>query len=302
MAWSQNRSSGNVRPRPAKARTPAVPVARPFREQQFGFMVAFSVVVHFALAGLGAAWYRWGTGPLLHLTPVTTVDLVALGPPPEAAPERAPERPSEPPRSKKSAPKPKEAPPKKEGPPVSRTAMATHDAKPDDTRSLNDTLARMKARKANEASASRAIEEKKAQAELANALKKMKDRAAHQVNLAAVGSPTGTSATADRLSEASPEQDQYATDLVRAIKRCWTKPTGSAMGLVATVIVKIQRDGYVPSTGVSIFKSSGNSYFDESVRRAIMKASPLPVPPAQLQGSETYFDVAFNFYDREDVN
>ena len=70
----------------------------------------------------------------------------------------------------------------------------------------------------------------------------------------------------------------------------------NAKALVAVVRIKIQRDGYVPSSGVEIVRSSGNDYFDKSVVRAVMKASPLPVPPEQLRGSETYYDVLLNFY------
>jgi colicin import membrane protein len=257
-------------------------------------MVVLSVCVHFALAGLGAAWMKWGSAPLLSITPVTTVDLVGFMPPPQqAAPaaEPSPEPPA-PPKSKKDAAK--EAP-KETAPPARPGAMAPHDAKPD-SRSVLDAVAAMRARKAAESNAGRAIAEKRAQQELSDMLKKMRDRAARQVNLAAMGSVTGFGPVSGRTPDANSEELKYARALDEKIRDNWTQPVGNARALVAVVRIKIQRDGYVPSSGVEVMRTSGNEYFDRSVERAIMKASPLPVPPDQLRGGETYFDVLLNFY------
>ncbi len=257
-------------------------------------MVLLSVGVHFALVGLGAAWMKWGSSPLMNLTPVTTVDLVGFASAPEPV-ETAPPRPVEPPRSKKPSPKPKEPAHKTEAPPARPGAMPLHDAKPD-PRTVSDAVSAMRARKAAESNADKAIEEKRAQAALAEMLKKMRDRASHQINLAAVGPVTGGAPPSGRLPDAKPEELKYSRELDEKIRGSWTQPVGNAKALVAVVLIKVQRDGYVPSSGVEIKRSSGNDYFDESVKRAIMKASPLPIPPVQLQGSETYYDVLLNFY------
>ena len=174
--------------------------------------------------------------------------------------------------------------------------MATHDAKPD-SGSVLDAVAAMRARKAAESNAGRAIAEKRAQRELNEMLNKMRDRAARQVNLAAMGpvSP-GFGPASGRSPDANSEELKYARSLDEKIRDNWTQPVGNARALVAIVRIKIQRDGYVPTSGVEIMRSSGNEYFDRSVERAIMKASPLPVPPDQLRGGETYFDVLLNFY------
>ena len=262
-------------------------------------MVMLSLMVHFVLVGMGAAWMKWGSSPLLSLTPVTTVDLVGFAPaPPQAAPPRI----AEPPRAAKpAAPKPKAPAPRKEAPPARPGAMPTHDAKPThepkpNLHEVSDAVNAMRARKAAETNAGKAIEEKRAQRELAEMLKKLRDRAAHQINLAAVGPVTGGAPPSGRLPDAKPEELIYSRALDEKIRANWTQPVGNAKALVAVVRIKIQRDGYVPATGVEVMRTSGNDYFDKSVERAIMKASPLPVPPDQLRGSETYFDVLLNFY------
>lgn len=253
-------------------------------------MVLVSVGVHLAMVGLGAAWLKWGKAPLLHLTPVTTVDLVGAAPmQPVPVPREEPPRPEAPARAKKSDSKAKE--PARAEPP-SRTAMPTHDAK-----QVADAVSAMRARMAAESTARQAIEEKRAQAELGDMLRKMRDRQARQVNLAAVGPVSGPGgAYSGRRPDASLEELKYARELDDRIRANWTQPVGNAKALVAVVRIKIQRDGYVPASGVEIMRGSGNAFFDKSVERAIMKASPLPVPSDQLRGGETYFDVLLNFY------
>jgi colicin import membrane protein len=50
--------------------------------------------------------------------------------------------------------------------------------------------------------------------------------------------------------------------------------------LITQLTFKIEQDGVVNT--VRIVKGSGNDSFDESVQRAIIKASPLPPPPARF--------------------
>jgi colicin import membrane protein len=255
-------------------------------------MVLLSVCVHFALAGMGAAWLKWGSSPLLSITPVTTVDLVGFMPPPPQAASSAPAEQAPP----AAPPKGKKEPAKEAAPPARPGAMPLHTAKPD-TSSVNDVVAAMRARKAAENNAGRAIAEKRAQQELSDMLRKMRDRAARQVNLAAMGPVTsGFGPASGRTPDANSEELKYARSLDEKIRDNWTQPVGNAKALVAVVRIKIQRDGYVPASGVEVMRTSGNEYFDKSVERAILKASPLPVPPDQLRGSETYFDVLLNFY------
>jgi colicin import membrane protein len=258
-------------------------------------MVLLSLGVHFVLAGMSVAYFKWGASPLLSLTPVTSVDLVGFipEPPRPATAEERPSRPVEKPRGKKSAPK--EPAVKKEAPPARSGAMPLHDAKPDPTE-VSNLVKAMRDRKLAEANAGKAIADKRAQQELSERLKKMRDRAAHQINLAAVGPETAGMMPTGVPSEASEEQIGYSRALKEKIKDNWTQPVGNAKGLVARFLVKIQRDGYVPESGVEVYITSGDRYFDDSVKRAIMKASPLPVPPEKLRAGEPYYQVLFNFH------
>jgi TonB family protein len=63
---------------------------------------------------------------------------------------------------------------------------------------------------------------------------------------------------------------------------------------VVELRIVIEKDGRV--SGERIERGSGNPYFDDSVRRAIRKASPLPVPPEQLRGGEDHYEVGFRFH------
>jgi colicin import membrane protein len=252
-------------------------------------MVALSIGAHFALMGAGAAWMKWQTSPLINIRPVTTVDLVGAIPPPPAA-EEAPPAPGPPPDKKAPA---KERPAPKE-PPARPGAMAPHDAKPD-TRSLSDALAALRARKAAETNAGRAISEKRAQQELAERLRSLRDRNARQVDLSALGPVTGWQQTAGRPSDAKPEEIAYSKALYEALHASWVERYGK--GLVAVIHIKIRPDGSVVGDGSDfIVRSSGNLDFDMLVKKAIFKAVPLPVPPLQLRGGESYFEVVLNFY------
>ncbi len=52
-------------------------------------------------------------------------------------------------------------------------------------------------------------------------------------------------------------------------------------GLETIVIIKIEKDGKIKILGME--KSSGDSLYDRSALRAIMKASPLPPPPEEME-------------------
>ena len=73
----------------------------------------------------------------------------------------------------------------------------------------------------------------------------------------------------------------------------WRRPQISEAGLIATIRVKVARDGRV--TSVRITRSSGDRYFDQSAENAVRKASPLPFPadPAYYEFINE-FDFKFN--------
>ena len=84
----------------------------------------------------------------------------------------------------------------------------------------------------------------------------------------------------------------YIERVKAAVKNKWLW-SDSQSPLRAAVLFKLDLDGRV--TDLSISSSSGNSQYDESLRRAIMNANPLPPPPAAyyeqyLKNPRMFFD------------
>ena len=85
---------------------------------------------------------------------------------------------------------------------------------------------------------------------------------------------------------------QYRDILKNHIKSGWnwydTKAT-----LICVVEFEIQPDGML--TDVNVKESSGNSEFDNSAMRAVLKSSPVPIPPAEVY--EAFFKVVTMRFD-----
>jgi TolA protein len=82
--------------------------------------------------------------------------------------------------------------------------------------------------------------------------------------------------------------------LEQYIKSGWVwSDTTSA--LVTQVVFEMSPDGRI--SGVNISKGSGNRAYDDSVLRAIGKASPAPPPPASVY--EFFRSVRMTFDPRE---
>lgn len=71
--------------------------------------------------------------------------------------------------------------------------------------------------------------------------------------------------------------DQYIEIIKQKVTRNWFKPAGAEEGLSCTVSVRLIPGGEV--LDVKIVTSSGDPVFDRSVETAVLKASPLPLPP-----------------------
>jgi len=93
---------------------------------------------------------------------------------------------------------------------------------------------------------------------------------------------------------ASREFIMYQQALKDHIKAGWRWLKGSEV-LEARVVIKMLRDGTLQEA--TIVSSSGNSKFDDSVLRAIYKASPLPVPPEGLYERFREIRVTFNSHE-----
>ncbi len=71
----------------------------------------------------------------------------------------------------------------------------------------------------------------------------------------------------------------YYTEIWNAVRRQWVLPESlKSQRLETVLVVVIRRDGKVLDLRVE--KSSGNEVYDESARRAVRKAEPLPPFPA----------------------
>lgn len=70
-------------------------------------------------------------------------------------------------------------------------------------------------------------------------------------------------------------------DIVKAaIQGNWHYPELAKKGLTATVIIHVGKDGAVKTID---FKTSGERFFDYSVKNAILRSSPLPPPPEECE-------------------
>jgi TonB family protein len=95
----------------------------------------------------------------------------------------------------------------------------------------------------------------------------------------------------------SPELRDSVRRLEEKVRRSWALPgtlVRDAAKLVVELRIVIEKDGRVSEERIE--QGSGNPYFDDSVLRAIRKASPLPVPPEQLRGGEDHYEIGFRFH------
>jgi len=76
------------------------------------------------------------------------------------------------------------------------------------------------------------------------------------------------------------------------VQNNWLRPIGSPPGLSCVIQVKLIPGGEV--VGTRVVRSSGNALFDESVERAVKKASPLPLP-ADAALFKYFREINFNF-------
>ena len=96
-----------------------------------------------------------------------------------------------------------------------------------------------------------------------------------------------------KVSSTSPGSNAYLALVRRKISSMWSAPPVDVTAQVYTAIVRfrLNRDGSV--SGVAVEQSSGNGYFDDAAKRAVINANPLPNFPADLPDS--HFDAHFTF-------
>lgn len=96
-----------------------------------------------------------------------------------------------------------------------------------------------------------------------------------------------------KVSSTSPGSNAYLALVRRKISSMWSAPPVDVTAQVYTAIVRfrLNRDGSV--SGVAVEQSSGNGYFDDAAKRAVINANPLPNFPTDLPDS--HFDAHFTF-------
>jgi TonB family protein len=95
------------------------------------------------------------------------------------------------------------------------------------------------------------------------------------------GSATGTATEAT-------DGDAYATAISEAIRKNWSTPTGlvteGELARLTTIIkVRVGEDGTILEN--RLYKSSGNSFYDDSCVTAVQATRKVPPPPPNLRRS-----------------
>lgn len=86
----------------------------------------------------------------------------------------------------------------------------------------------------------------------------------------------------------------YRNQMLRLIRESWTW-VGKGHSLQVTVRFGIREDGEV--VGLRIMEASGDPSYDDSVFRAVKKASPLPPPPEDYR--KDFMDVELTFQPKD---
>jgi len=82
---------------------------------------------------------------------------------------------------------------------------------------------------------------------------------------------------AERQRSNSREVNRYVEIIKQKVTRNWLRPPSAQSGLSCIVVVSLIPGGEVLNARVT--RSSGDPVFDRSVESAVLKASPLPLPP-----------------------
>jgi colicin import membrane protein len=239
------------------------------RERRFRRMVAWSAGVHVLLLALVLAAPR-PQGTSVGMPGVIRVDLVAAAAPP-APPAEAPARPQArpappPPPPKPPVPERKVLPkeptqaavrpqPKPEPAPVAPAPTPAPEPEREPEVGYDELLAQLR----QEAGATA-------------------PPAAAAGTGAAAGAGLGSAAVGGGSVLVSPEVMAWMRRAKVHVTRAWVlEPGFRTHPLETEILVRLGPGGEV--LGTRITRRSGNPWFDESVERAIEKASPLPAPP-----------------------
>ncbi|KPK40160.1 MAG: hypothetical protein AMJ69_03460 [Gammaproteobacteria bacterium SG8_47] len=96
-----------------------------------------------------------------------------------------------------------------------------------------------------------------------------------------------------RRAQAMSTIDKYRVLIEAKVRQNWLVPPSAQQGMVCVLSVRLIPSGDVVS--VQILESSGDAVFDRSVENAVRKASPLPLPPAELGLYDEFRELRFPF-------
>jgi len=254
-------------------------------------MLALSGAAHLFLA-IAALTVPPMLGIPVRLEPVAVVDLIGGG---EFRREEV--KPKGPAVGESARPEPR-----------SRTASTSPPAKRGngvkaaDAASLAERLRNMREARAGSEAVRSAVEERRTEAAARAAVRGVGERVAHRIEApvparSVARGTSGGGGGAQGTVRLSPELRDYFRRLEDSVRNSWILPVAlarDAAKLVVEMRIVIEKDGRVSEERIE--RSSGNPYFDDSVRRAIRKASPLPIPPEQLRGGEDHYEVGFRFH------
>lgn len=255
-----------------------------------GVMAVVVHVVFFALLYFGVSWQR-------HEPPAVVVDLWSNLPAPTAKPppklEVRPPPPA-PPVVKPEPPRPEpkaEAKPAPEPKPTTKPDIAIEKEKQDKARREREEKEKLELKKREEAKAAQKKQEAaREKAELAKreALQKEKlaalerDRAAKEAERARLEKEQNEAVqklAQQQAAAQNKELDAFRSRIEAKVKRFVAKgPCTSIADPEILLEMKFFPDGNLIGEPV-VRKSSGNAACDEAVRRAVVLAQPLPLPP-----------------------
>ena len=297
MAWSPNRSSGKTAP----------PFFTDLSPPPLRAMLALSGAAHLILA-IAALSVPPLLGTSLRLEPVAVVDLIGggefrqeAGKPPGPTPA-AKEKGKPASRSKAASTPPPAA--RGKGAKAAPDELVASRRQAADAASLTERLRNMREARAGSEAVRGAVDERRSEAAARAAVRSVGERVAHRIEAPPPAPSVARGAAggggAQGTVRLSPELRDYFRRLEESVRGSWVLPGAlvrDAAKLVVELQIVIEKDGRV--SGERIERGSGNPYFDDSVRRAIRKASPLPVPPEQLRGGEDHYEVGFRFHGGE---
>ena len=136
--------------------------------------------------------------------------------------------------------------------------------------------------------------EKRVESSKPDPIRQALDRIQENLKEEEMHASTTDSGTSGKGRPVSDAKLAYYEEVRVSIKKNWVfndQLAGGEKNLYNAVIIEITRNGEI--IDIWFDRRSGNSYFDESTRKAILKSNPLPPVPKEIPGASV--EVGFRF-------